>query len=394
MKDSFFKIRCAICAGLFAVCVILSILNISYFHNNNEKEISYSDLLFFVRAHQIEKVTIVGDVAKAYIPKESKPKYIIYLVEDQSILLKELDKNEVLVETSPARNYTIQYFLIATIAIIGIVIIALILFTRVTAQRLVSKLDMYIDGFKEIYLDKHIQLLPQIDERQVQRSAIDVTGIVKQYKLEHPNAGLISSNDDYDYYDDFNDYYEEFDDMNELEDEEEYKRLREIYESSSIPDNAFDATISDDYNDTDNDYFDDYDFNVDKVEELDDIADIQASYEESSVDEKSVDFPQTTHTSNLDSLNTDLGSPHEELSNKNDAAGDNPTDKAKLPHNESNEAKTSSKNSAKNNQNSQNKPKSKEQKAAPGKKKQATKQQTSEQRMAALLVQLKEKEGK
>ena len=132
--------------------IVLGGSPISFLHLNNETKLTYSQLIDMADRKQISKVAIFGDMAKAYVDKTSDtPDYVIYLTDDQSVLINHLQENGVYIVTVPEQNGTIKYYLAGSIMLILLIVFVGMLCSRVLSSNIRNKVDMYIDTFKEMY---------------------------------------------------------------------------------------------------------------------------------------------------------------------------------------------------------------------------------------------------
>lgn len=204
-------------AGILLVAIILASFKVPLLHINNEKQVSYTQLVELVEAHQLTKISIVDNVAKSYTPtSKDKAEYITYLIDDQSLLMEKLKSSDVTVTTAPAQNNSVKYYLLGSVFLALLIIFIVVLCSRVASNGIRNKVEMYIDNFREMYVKRGEQLATVTSELPATR-AIEVDNVLlTNHKTQDDKLPELDSNIEEDLSADEN--YDEIIDANEIAD--------------------------------------------------------------------------------------------------------------------------------------------------------------------------------
>lgn len=204
-------------AGILLVAIILASFKVPLLHINNEKQVSYTQLVELVEAHQLTKISIVDNVAKSYTPtSKDKAEYITYLIDDQSLLMEKLKSSDVTVTTAPAQNNSVKYYLLGSVFLALLIIFIVVLCSRVASNGIRNKVEMYIDNFREMYVKRGEQLATVASELPATR-AIEVDNVLlTNHKTQDDKLPELDSNIEEDLNADEN--YDEIIDANEIAD--------------------------------------------------------------------------------------------------------------------------------------------------------------------------------
>ena len=184
-------------AGILLVAIILASFKVPLLHINNEKQVSYTQLVELVEAHQLTKISIVDNVAKSYTPtSKDKAEYITYLIDDQSLLMEKLKSSDVTVTTAPAQNNSVKYYLLGSVFLALLIIFIVVLCSRVASNGIRNKVEMYIDNFREMYVKRGEQLATVTSELPATR-AIEVDNVLlTNHKIQDDKLPELDSNID------------------------------------------------------------------------------------------------------------------------------------------------------------------------------------------------------
>lgn len=226
-------------AGILLVAIILASFKVPLLHINNEKQVSYTQLVELVEAHQLTKISIIDNVAKSYTPtSKDKAEYITYLIDDQSLLMEKLKSSDVTVATAPAQNNSVKYYLLGSVFLALLIIFIVVLCSRVASNGIRNKVEMYIDNFREMYVKRGEQLAAATSELPATR-AIEVDNVLlANHKTQDDKLPELDSDIEEDLYADEN--YDEIIDENEIADVAEMMGNAETEDESDFPSMEFD----------------------------------------------------------------------------------------------------------------------------------------------------------
>lgn len=226
-------------AGILLVAIILASFKVPLLHINNEKQVSYTQLVELVEAHQLTKISIVDNVAKSYTPtSKDKAEYITYLIDDQSLLMEKLKSSDVTVTTAPAQNNSVKYYLLGSVFLALLIIFIVVLCSRVASNGIRNKVEMYIDNFREMYVKRGEQLATVTSELPATR-AIEVDNVLlTNHKIQNDKLPELDSNIEEDLSADED--YDEIIDANEIADIAGMTGDAETEDESDFPSMEFD----------------------------------------------------------------------------------------------------------------------------------------------------------